>query len=188
MTPLPRILLALNLASVIPVANRAEAQTAAHDDNLEHVVEYGATIADVDRVSSTGQQLSDIATSDGAPADKVASSSPRQRRPFHEFPQGFQGRWAYTAADCRAGTSPAPLTIDARGLNQAEGSLVVISILQARDNPGQISVNAHNSGGGEEWDSQEEFTLSKDGQVIEWQRLEPDPGPVTRLYRCKQGP
>lgn len=118
------------------------------------------------------------------------ASSARQRRPFHEFPQAFHGRWAHVAADCRASgpsaiLSSAILSIDAKGLSQAEGGFVVTSILQARDNPRQLSVNARNSGGGEDWDSLEEFTLSKDGKVIEWRQLEPEPSPVTRLYRCK---
>lgn len=126
---------------------------------------------------------------DQKPMKTDDDDSARQRRPFHEFPKAFQGRWAHVAADCLAGgfsaiLSSAILSIDARGLSQGEGGLAVTGILQARDNPRRITVNAHSSGGGEERDSLEEFTLSDGGKVIEWRQLEPSPSALTRLYRC----
>lgn len=163
---LSHLVLALTLTSVISAADAARARSQGRDADVEQIVEYGATIANADGISS------------------------RQRRPFREFPQGFQGRWAHVAADCQAGglsaiLSSAILSIDANGLRQREGGFTVTSIILARDDPRQIYVNAHSSGGGQERDSLEQFTLSDDGRVIEWLRLEPDSGPATRLYRCK---
>ncbi|QGN00101.1 hypothetical protein [Methylocystis parvus] len=163
---LTHLVLALTLTLVISVADAARARSQGRDADLEQVVEYGATIANADGISS------------------------RQGRPFREFPQGFQGRWAHVAADCRASgfsaiLSSAILSIDANGLRQGEGAFAVTSIIQVRDNPRQISVSAHISNGEREWDSLEQFTLSNDGQVIEWLRLEPASGPAIRLYRCK---
>lgn len=140
-------------------------------------------LAPADAAWAGGADQKPVKTGDDA-------SSARQRRPFHEFPQAFHGRWAHVAADCRASgfsaiLASAILSIDAKGLSQGEWRLAVTSILQSRENPRQISVNAHNSNGGKEWDSVEEFTLSEDGKAIEWRQLEPEPSPVTRLYRCK---
>lgn len=166
MTSSPHLVLALTLTSVISATNATQAQSPGRDGNLKQVVEYSAKIANSGRMSD------------------------RQRRPFREFPQAFHGRWAHVAADCRASgfsaiLSSAILSIDANGLRQGEGGFTVTSIIQARDNPWQISVSAHMSSGGREWDSLEQFTLSNDGQVIEWLRLEPASGPAIRLYRCK---
>ncbi|MBN9032643.1 MAG: hypothetical protein BGO05_12450 [Rhizobiales bacterium 63-7] len=116
-------------------------------------------------------------------------TSPLRKQSIREFPKPFHGRWAHVAADCRATGFSAILastilSIDARGLRQGEWRLAVTSILRSRENPRQISVNAHNTDRGKEWDSLEEFTLPDDGKILEWRRVEVEPIPVTRLYRC----
>jgi len=108
---------------------------------------------------------------------------------IREIPPAFRGLWAHVAADCRAGLSAiraAPvLTIDAEGLKQMEGGFVVTRVLRTPGDLERISLDAHDSGGGEEWDTVEEFTLSKDRRILDWRRIAPNPGPATRLHRCR---
>ena len=66
-----------------------------------------------------------------------------------------------------------------------EGGFVVTRVLRTPGDLERISLDAHNSGGGEDWDTVEEFTLSKDRRILDWRRLAPDPGPATRLHRCR---
>lgn len=109
----------------------------------------------------------------------------RPARPAPEIPRAFHGTWALAAADCRAGASAGIITIDAAGLHQAEAEMSVLGVLPRGHELGLISVSARNSAGGEAWDSTEELALSGDGRMIEWRRIRPDPGPLTRLYRCR---
>lgn len=133
---------------------------------------------DLDRVAGDG---AGIATSD--------RTSDRRRHPSPAFPPAFQGRWAHAAADCRAGgfsaiLSAPILSIDADGLHQGEGVFTVTSLVPAPDDP-RHSVIVQMSGDRRERDSRERFTLSNDGRVIEWLRLEPAAGPAIRLHLCR---
>lgn len=166
MPPSPHLVPALILTSVISATNATQVQSSGRDHDPEQVVGYSAGIATSGRTSN------------------------RLRRPFHAFPQAFQGRWAHVAADCRASgfsaiLSSAILSIDADGLHHGEGEFTVTGIIEARDDLRRFSVIAHMAGDGREWDSLEQFTLSNDGRVIEWLRLKPASGPAIRLYRCK---
>ena len=152
--------------SVVSATDATQVQSSGRGHDPEQVVGYGAGIATSGRTSN------------------------RRRRPVHAFPQAFQGRWAHVAADCRANgfsaiLSSAILSIDADGLHQGTGEFTVTGIIRAPDDLRRISVIAHLSGDGRERDSREQFTLSNDGQVLEWLRLEPASGPAIRLHRCK---
>lgn len=105
--------------------------------------------------------------------------------PSGGFPDVYHGRWAHAAKDCKAGRALMILSIDAKGLHQMEGGLSVLRASRKAGEPNAIVVEARSSGGGDEWESTEEFTLSADGNVIDWRQVQPKRGRVTRLYRCR---
>ena len=149
---------------------------------------FSATDAPQGRSSSRDRDLYRVA-GDGAGIATSDGTSDRRRHPLPAFPPAFQGRWAHVAADCRAGgfsaiLSAPILSIDADGLHQGEGVFTVTSLIPAPDDL-RHSVIVQMSVDGRERDSRERFTLSNDGRVIEWLRLEPAAGPAIRLHRCR---
>lgn len=133
---------------------------------------------------STGRLEISAGISDGSPADEPdATETPR---PLHEIPEEYRGRWAYSAQHCKVGEPTAILRIDAEGLHQAEGEMIALAVLAMSGERRAIAINAHNSGGGGEWDSTEEFVLSSDGNILEWRMRPPYPAAPSRLYRCRR--
>lgn len=143
----------------------------------------------VKRPKGGGRLTFFVSTSDGEPADDSAYEDADARdstatpAPESSIPAAFHGRWATSLEACDTREPLATLTIDARGVHQAEGEMLAERVVRA-DDPARITVEARNSGGGEEWASTEEFTASADGQRIDWRQLKPDPEPARHLFRC----
>lgn len=140
-------------------------------------------LVDVYRHKSDGRLEISVGISDAAPAEGIeAAEAPR---PLREIPLQYRGKWAYSAHNCTAGEPTAILVIDSKGLHQAEGEMIALGVLPKGSSRRTIFINARNSGGGGEWRSTEEFTLSPDGAVLETRTVRPDPLPVSRLFRCR---
>lgn len=130
-----------------------------------------------------------VATSDGEPADDSdAGPGPTDRAaPSAPLPAPFHGSWAASTEACATHATLENLTIDARGVHQAEGEMLATRLTLDSANPRKIKVEMQNSGGGEDWASTEEFILSPDGQSIAWRQLKPEAGHVIQLLRCDRG-
>ncbi|BBU63820.1 hypothetical protein MSC49_37550 (plasmid) [Methylosinus sp. C49] len=140
-------------------------------------------LSDVYRHKSTGRLEVSVGISDGPPPEGIeAAETPR---PLHEIPLQYRGNWAYSVHNCATGEPTAILAIDSRGVHQAEGKMIALGVLPEGRPRRTILINARNSGGGGEWDSTEELTLSDDGAGLEWRTIRPDPSPITRLFRCR---
>lgn len=128
-----------------------------------------------------------VSTSDGEPADDSAddqeTGSTSMPAPANQIPAAFHGRWTAAPEACTTDGSLEILSIDGAGVHQAEGEMLVTRLIRG-DNAARITIEARNSGGGEEWTSTEEFTLSPDEKTIDWRQLKPGGGPVSRLSRC----
>lgn len=127
-----------------------------------------------------------VSTSDGEPADDPDAGAAPMPAPTDQIPAAFHGQWAGSPDACTTDGSLEILSIDATGMHQAEGEMLVTRLTRS-DNAARITIEARNSGGGEEWTSTEELTLSPDGKAIDWRQLKPDTGPVSRLSRCGDG-
>lgn len=174
-------------------AHRAAIASAAieftDDQARGHVVNgtYPLFVA-VKRAKDGGRLTLFISTSDGEPADDSAEDPETTAIPMpaSDIPAAFHGRWATSREACNTREPLATLTIDARGMYQAEGEMLAERVVRA-ENLGRITIKARNSGGGDEWASTEEFTLSADRQTIDWRQVKPDQGAAARLFRCGQG-
>lgn len=124
-----------------------------------------------------------VSTSDGEPADDPNAGATLMPARANQIPAAFHGRWTASPGACSTAGSLAILSIDAAGVHQAEGEMLVTRLIRG-DNAARITIEARNSGGGEEWTSTEEFTLSPDGKAIDWRQLKPGNAPVSRLSRC----
>ncbi|HWW56697.1 MAG TPA: hypothetical protein VN047_07370 [Sphingopyxis sp.] len=125
-----------------------------------------------------------VSTSDGEPADDSEAAEAELPMPAGGIPAAFHGRWAASRGACAA--SPLEmLTIDERGLHQAEGEMLAERVASV-GGLARIAVDARNSGGGEDWTSTEELTLSTDENRIDWRQLKPEQGAIRQLFRCEQ--
>ena len=140
-------------------------------------------LVDVYRHKSNGQLEISVGISDRVPPEGIEAAE--TSRPLHEIPLQYRGKWAYSAQNCTAGEPIAILVIDSEGLHQAEGEMIALGVLPKGSSRRTIFINARNSGGGREWHSTKEFTLSPDGAVLETRTVRPDPSPVSRLFRCR---
>lgn len=125
-----------------------------------------------------------VSTSDGEPADDPDADTTDMSMPAAEIPDPFHGRWARSQNACRTGAALEILTIDARGVHQAEGEMLITSLAQDSNERSRITFDARNAGGGEEWRSTEEFHLSRDGTTIAWRQLKPARTSATELFHC----
>ncbi|MBJ7441126.1 MAG: hypothetical protein JHD35_19170 [Sphingopyxis sp.] len=129
-----------------------------------------------------------VATSDGEPADDSAddpdAGATSMPASADQIPVAFHDRWAASPSACTLDGSLEVLSIDGAGVHQAEGEMLVTHLERA-NNGARITIDARNSGGGEEWESTEEFFLSPDGKTLDWRQLRPGNGQfVSRLTRC----
>lgn len=125
-----------------------------------------------------------VSTSDGDPADDPEADDTAISTAIAEIPSPFHGRWAASRDTCADGGPLEILTIDARGLHQAEGDMFATSLMPDPQNPSRITLEGRISGGGEVWSSTEEFNLSPDGTIIAWRQLKPARSDATELHRC----
>lgn len=133
-----------------------------------------------------GKLILTVATSDGEPADDPDADTTDMSMPAAEIPAPFHGRWARSQNACKTGAALEILTIDARGVHQAEGEMLITSFAQDSNERSRITFDARNAGGGEEWRSTEEFHLSRDGKTIAWRQLKPARTSATELFRCDE--
>lgn len=127
-----------------------------------------------------------VSTSDGAPADDPEADAGDISLTNGELPTPFQGRWATSAKACTSGNRMEMLTIDARRIYQAEGEMRVVGVSQDSNDRSRITFEAQNMGGGDEWYSNEEFSLSRDGMVIAWRQLSPAASGATEFFYCDE--
>lgn len=136
------------------------------------------------RRRADGKLVLTVATSDGEPADDPDADTTDMALSASEIPAPFHGRWTRSQEACTADSALEILTIDARGVHQAEGEMLLASLAEDANDRSRVTFDARNAGGGEEWRSTEEFRLSPDGMMIAWRQLKPARTDATELFRC----
>ena len=125
-----------------------------------------------------------VSTSDGEPADDPDADTTDMSMPAAEIPNAFRGEWATSREACTTGGKLAILSIDARGIHQSEGEVLISHLVPDLENPSQIIFEARVSGGGETRNSTEQLNLSRDGATVTWRQLRSARSAASELFRC----
>lgn len=125
-----------------------------------------------------------VSTSDGEPADDPEADVSEMMMLTPQIPNEFRGRWATSREACRTGGKLDILSIDARGIHQAEGEIEVSRLVPGSENPSKIIFEARVTGGGETQNTTEELNLSHDGSILTWRQLRPARSAASELFRC----